>query len=149
MSRISGGGSRNMTDALLANLDGLSNCREAALQSCPFLHKLYRAYKDVEAATPTNREQQSQQSSWKQTSDFLLSHAQGLEINEKDGTCQTSIAAHPRFQDSKSRLRRKLRSRSSPPIPKDKAKKASLWGGEDINHQPGWRIICGSCQEFR
>jgi hypothetical protein len=60
--------------------------------------------------------------------------------------CQTSIATHPHFHPERYK---ETQVEIITTRPEGQAKKASLWGSEDIDHQPGWRIICGSCKEFR
>jgi hypothetical protein len=67
-------------------------------------------------------------------------------MQKKKRACQTSIATHPRFHPER---HTETRVEIITTHPEGPAKKASLWGGEDIDHQPGWRIICGSCKEFR
>jgi hypothetical protein len=65
----------------------------------------------------------------------------------KKAACQTSIATHPRPHPERY-TGTQVEIITTRPEGQAK-KKASLWGGEDIDHQPGWRIICGSCKEFR
>jgi hypothetical protein len=73
-------------------------------------------------------------------------HRPGTKGTEERQACHTSIATHPRS------LPERYAGAQVEIIatgPEGQATRASLWGGEDIDHQPGWRIICGSGKEFR